>query len=509
MNQSLLPRPMISIIVLLCMLSSNSFFDLFAQTIPNNYKAVWYDCSDAKATNGAPNKFMAEDNTAILDNLQELGCNTVFMNVSLLFWNETHNSTNLGLNTFYPTYPYKLATFNDAAYARGIKVYAVPLIENSYIASANHYKAVSKLGHLCYFQSEIRNNGHYPNLNAHFQGVVTNLEPWNSDANLGWNSTLCTSTGRTTNNAILADYLTLIDLLGLKLITEDFYTPYVYPPYTPQQLDGIFMGTVHWNWHYFSQIRKNNTDDFQNGNFRLYTKQFGGQNKFDIIIPETYCPKPSPPATTNDCIENDCIDANLNAMCGIGNNYMETESIGHCYQWFDKHYVSEVMYINQQYVIQPILVPIDAAPMLYGHSSYMFTNLVDLYGLRENSRIWTVECSNKSNYKGSIIWDYDRTIGLPLGDPHDLSIIECNDPLPDNSIPQITFGPNPACNDINFTDLPANFIINIYSFSNQTLLLSTHNNPVSLSILQDGIYAVRVYNTNDEVLYNGILYINR
>jgi hypothetical protein len=56
-------------------------FHLVAQTLPSNFKAIWYQNSSASDnTDTIPDLFMLESNESIIQKVKALGRNTIFMN---------------------------------------------------------------------------------------------------------------------------------------------------------------------------------------------------------------------------------------------------------------------------------------------------------------------------------------------------------------------------------------------------------------------------------------------
>ena len=492
-----------------------------SEDLPYGYKAIWFDSSSgSKGNEDAPDKFMSESNASIIANVKELECNTVFLNVSLLKINpfQTANDTNLGLDlTYYPGYKIKLTNFLDSCANEGIKVFAVPSIENHFIMPDYQDSALMKISHLCYYQNNVRKNGSpYASKKAHFQGMVLNIEPWSLNDTIygtiyNWNAngSICTASGRTHMNSYLGHYLNLISDIYNTAYIGSFFSPQVAIGQTLQQLDNLFLGTVHWVWHYFSQIHKANTFDFPNGDYSLFVGERNGKHYYDFILPETYCAK-----TGATCISNPCIDNNLEEMCANPNNYQEVESIGRCWQWFRKHFLTTEMYENQQFVTRPIVTPIDAAPMLFGHSAYMFNDFEDLDCLRDISGYVSLSCYRKENYHGSFIYDYHEAVSLSSGlcqigitcTPTPPPTESASDSL--SSARVITAYPNPASEELSITGLFTNEKIQVFNFSNQ-LLVESSTSPINIAHLPEGFYILRITDELGVVVYNSTISINR
>ncbi len=242
--------------------------------------------------------------------------------------------------------------------------------------------------------------------------MVTNIEPWAitstscnicSEYGMHWEDNMCNGTDRQNNNVVVQHYLNLIPVLWTKLNDGLFFSPIG----TTQNIEGLFMGTVHWNWHYFSQWHKANTNYFPDGNFSLFTGIRNGQHYFDIILPETYCS-----GGVTSCTKNPCISDSVTTLCKGNSSQEYGESTGRCWQWFRKHYVDPDFYASHTNMTWPIVMPIDAAPMLYGHAAYMYGDLCNLNLVRTLSKDYTVYCKSKQNYKGSFIYEYHKVLTL-------------------------------------------------------------------------------------------------
>ena len=486
-----------------------------SEDLPYGYRAIWYDCKDPGFD--YPNKFMEDDNAAIIQNLKIMDCNTIFMNISTLDENDLVPSTllNLGLNT-HLGYKDKLIDFIDLAYLNNIKVFGVPMLDHDNILTQNHLIAKKKFRRLCYYQYHVREV--FPNKMANLQGVVLNLEPW-IRSSTGWggpaNNSMCTASGRTFNNNILAQYLNLIKQLHDEIELNNFYNPLVSGGYNPQTLDNVFMGTVHWNWHYFYQINKSGNNDFPNGNFELYTGTHNGEDYFDFILPETYCP--SDKESVEACLSGNCISTSLNKLCDDNNNYVGNyESIGLCWQWFRKHYLTSEMYNPILYpnIILPLVLPIEAAPMLFGHAAYMFNDFEDLDCLRDISGYVSLSCYRKENYHGSFIYDYHEAVSLSSGlcqigltcTPTPPPTESASDSL--SSVRVINAYPNPVSEEFFVTGLLANEKVQVYNFSNQ-LLVQSSTSPINIAHLPEGFYILRITDELGVVVYNSTISINR
>lgn len=480
-----------------------------SQTLPDNFKAIWFqNSSQSDNIDGIPDLFMNEPNATIIQKVKALGCNTIFMNVALLPTNQTTNSDNLGLTT-YPGYKDKFIDFVDLATTENIKVYGVPALDHNWILTPNHQLAVTKIGFLAYYQAHVRTQTAYAPKKCLLQGVVTNLEPW---AISQWmEDALCTSSGRDNNNQILAQYLDLIPKLYEKLEIGRFFDPYILPGYTLQPRDNLFMGTVHWNWHYFSQIRKNGTDNFFNGNYALYVGIRNNKHYFDILLPETYCSK-----TSNTCMSSPCTDNTIHCLCDNANYYIgNEEKTGDCAGWFKKHFVDKDFYDSQShpYVIRPIVMPVDAAPMLYGHSEYNFSNHCETWTTATSSLDFTKNCRGKNNYKGFFIWDYHEAIKtIPRNLNYCVAAIQCDEDPPQEGISphkrNFNIYPNPADNVLTIEGLQEGDRVEIYDL-NQTLRITTLSSAISLEGIEEGPYLVRIMSGQQRLLKTAWIVVKR
>ncbi|NLH52842.1 MAG: hypothetical protein GX459_08370 [Bacteroidales bacterium] len=457
------------------------------------YRAVLYYCKPTSISDDdrkEPTVFMDSDNQQIIDTVKLLGCNTIFFSVSTLPTNQTPNNTNLGISTFTQNgvkYLDKMVDFLDKCANQGIKVFALMLDSAGYINKPS--RALAKLDKILFYQIHVRkdatNNSFYSK-KAHFHGIVTNIEPWTLAE---WQD-ICASSNLPNSNLLLSNYLNLIYLLRNEIenySNYSFFNPPVASGYQPQQLDGLFMGTVHWFWHFTSQKYP---QLFPNGDFSLYVGTHNGKKYFDILLPETYCPK-----SGYNCIYNNpCISENCN-QCQSG-YYENCESIGRCWQWFEKHLI---LGLDPGYPSTGTR-PIDAAPLLYGHSAFMFTSsFSDLHATRWYSEDVTRSCYGKGyNYKGSFIFNYKESKLHYTGRLGTLPGIECQ-PLPDN--PQtgnieesgytvqrdIKYYPNPARHWITLEGMHEGDIW--YIFNDQIApLLSGEGQQIELDSLDPGFY---------------------
>ncbi len=238
---------------------------------------------------------------------------------------------NLGLKVINSSNPLeyqtKVVNFLDLAASEDVKVFAMlgEFEETDSLISDGRPRALRKMRDISYYQKNVRNtpnHSSYYNKKAHFHGVVTNLEPWILG---GWNNKytisgqdtilvpadtgcMCYANSRKSNDTILGHYLELIAEMYDSLDSKGFFNPSVHPnaDTSLQDLDELYMGTVHWKWHYFSQAKSY----FPNGDFSLYVGERGGKHYFDILLPETYCSYKG-----INCMALACTDEEITKLC--------------------------------------------------------------------------------------------------------------------------------------------------------------------------------------------------
>ncbi|GAB6279441.1 MAG: hypothetical protein STSR0006_14520 [Lentimicrobium sp.] len=480
------------------------FQQLSAQTTIANYKGVYYYVGNP------PDVFMNETNTDIISHLRNLNCNTVFMYFKTSV--EEPDNNNLGLYVYPPNanfppyygkycYRDKLIDFIHTASSLQvpIKVFALQLETDKFI-EIGWTKAEARLKRIAYYQCHVREI--FPNKLALLNGVVTNIEPWTIESSnpvylngtpYYWKSSFCTAANRTNNNSIMNHYLEFAQFIKSKLFQYNYYQPY--NPYT---VDNIILGTTHWYLHYFSQRYH---DDFPFGDFGL----LASPGRFDIIIPQTYCSQ-----YDLDCQNVPCINPNLYSFCS--GNYSDEddysdadviydESTGKCITWFEKHLLTNFMYTG----FTNYTIPFDAAPMLMGHSAWMFSTFSLLNSFRDHLRYVSRICYSKINYKGSVIFNYHEAINLPAGIPVGIQP-SCN---PDNTISiserQIVIYPNPATSIIFFEGLTDDDRIIINGFLNDHTFESNSINQVNIGTLPEGWYLIQVIDKQgNRVYYNKV-----
>jgi hypothetical protein len=476
-----------------------------------NYQAViYYSKSQSKGDEDVtpPTKFMNSDNQRIIDSVKMMGCNTIFFSVSTITTNDSCNTTNLGINTYVHTngvkYLDKMVDFLDKCANQGIKVFALVLDDPTYVLTANHGKARKKFYRILYYQQHVRlnpANTSFITKKAHFHGIVTNLEPWNSST--GWGD-ICTSA--VSDNNILGQYLALVAQLRRMFNVNQFYAP-PQPYGTPQPLDGLLMGTVHWFWHYYSVT---NPQTFPNGNFSLYTGEHNGITYFDVILPETYCPQ-----NGNTCINNlPCVAPGC-SPCDNG-TYANCESVGRCYQWFENHFI---LGLDSGYPAGAIR-PIDAAPMMYGHSAFMFSKLSELHHTRWFSADVTRSCYGKSyHYMGSFSFHYEEMRSIFDGRVGALPALECQ-PYPDSDFlneneaelciqnRSISYYPNPATYTLQIDGMVQGDLLRLYNHRLE-MVRETYNASVNVSDLPEGFYFIVITDSENRILFRGKVQIDR
>lgn len=436
-----------------------------------------------------------------------MGCNTVFFSVSTLKYSDSANTDNLGINPYVYNgvrYLDKMVDFLDKCANQGIKVFALTVDDPAYVLTENHHKARKKITRIAYYQRHVRldpANTSFMTKKAHFHGVVTNLEPWALPAAI-WYDNLCDLSNAAHDNDILSQYLTLIPQLRRKLETGGPYGSFFAPPQPQgpaQPLDGLFMGTVHWFWHYYSQLYP---AVFPNGNFSLYTGSHGGENYFDALLPETYCPQ-----SGNSCINLlPCTDPDCNP-CGSG-VYENCESIGKCHQWFEKHFI---LGLDPGYPSGAVR-PIDAAPMLYGHSAFQFSKLSGLHRTRWYSADVTRSCYGKGqHYLGSFTFHYEELKTRFDGRVGALPALECQ-PFPEDmqsggSEEQICFPgrifnyyPNPASTRLTIEGMQAGEVCWLFNDKLEPLITQS-DSTIDLSALRDGLYYLVITDAAGNPLY--------
>ena len=437
---------------------------------------------------------MWSDNQHLIDTIKMMGCNAVFFSVSTLKYSDSSNFDNLGINPYVHSngvrYLDKMVDFLDKCANQGIKVFALTVDDPTYVLTENHHKARKKISRVAFYQYHVRKdpaNTSFMTKKAHFHGVVTNLEPW-ALGDAIWYDNLCDLGNAAHNNGILSQYLALIPQLRHKL-ENSVYGNFATPPQfqgPPQPLDGIFMGTVHWVWHYFSQL---NPAVFPNGDFSLYTGSHGGENYFDAILPETYCPQ-----NGNTCINLlPCTEPNCNP-CANG-VYGNCESIGKCYQWFEKHFI---LGLDPGYPSGAVR-PIDAAPMLYGHSAFQFSKLSGLHRTRWYSEDVTHSCYGIGpHYLGSFAYHYEELKNRFDGRVGLLPALECQ-PFPDEMLseenveqgcyPTRTFNyyPNPASSQLTIEGLQPGEVCWLFNEKLEPFI-TQNGSMIDVSGLQDGLY---------------------
>lgn len=511
----------------------------------SNYNSIYFyvtkfDPRIDEKTEG-PDYFMEEPNQTIINNLKAINCNSVFMSIKTS--KTSSNTTNIGLYTYPsnyipipPTPPYavtyqqKLTDFIHLASIQNppIKVFAF-LMEKEQLVAWD----VTRLDKIAYYQRNVRNLDPYKNKLCLFNGIVTNIEPWGLTAEGSiiingdpkkWHTHFCENDNRDDNQMIMSHYLDFIPVMRQALVNGQYFNPL--QPNPPLQIvDNAFMGTTHWYLHYFSMRTKWVIGDqlFPAGNFSLMV----GPGKFDIIIPQTYCGK------NGDCLWLPCINSQLTSFCrfvtGFDDNACEfednsdndvfyNESAGSCFEWFEKHFVTDFMYKDPNVTSPPYTIPVDAAPMLYGHTAAHDENItltqVNVINTRHlASRI--TSCYNKP-YRGSVIFDYDRMKNLPTGNLNSLITFDCDDylkppnpiDLPDSSNYLFSVKPNPASNMLYVEGLDGSQTVLIYNIMNEKKIESRIS-PIDVTNLQDGFYIMVIIDEGSHVLFRQTISIRQ
>lgn len=420
---------------------------LQGQTSSTLYNAVYYYVGNP------PDVFMNESNLQIINRLKELNCNAVF-----LFWKVSQanaNFANLGLYE-YPSnavfqgysgqfcYRDKLTDFIDLASRQTvpIKVFALQ-IETDRFLEPGWTTAQTILDKISYYQQNVQTL--FPGKKALLNGIVTNVEPWDINSSnplyvngspYYWKNSFCSAGNRVNNNLIMNRYLEFAGFIKNILLTNGFLS--FNPPYP---IDNKVLGTTHWYMHYYSQKY---SADFPAGNF----SQLVSSGRFDYIIPQTYCSQ-----SDLTCQNAACINPELTSFCE--GNYSDDseapegdipydESTGKCLGWFEKHMLGNEMYSG----FSAYTLPIDAAPLLFGHSAWMASTRAALKEFRDNVRYLSRVCYSKDNYRGSVIFNYAQAFELPAGIPQ-AGVPICNNVPPDEGGLSeneriISVHPNPA-----------------------------------------------------------------
>lgn len=495
------------------------------------YKAIYLPGSDKQANPplGSPEGFMARPNGTIINDIRRLNCNTVFLYVKLHpsndpnVYKQTYGLFDYTYNQTGQTYIDKVTDFIDKCTDQGIKVFAWNFDDTSHLS--NFSKATVRMEKIRYYQVHIREEGSpYKNRKCHFQGVVSNYEPWTL---LSYKDNFCTSSNRHKNDSILSVYLDLIKVLRQKFESTDpiftnnsFLNPLIYPGGTLQPRDNLFMGTVQWYWHYYYEKYKNDAVKFSNGNFSLYVGYHNGDNYFDIIIPQTYCSQ-----SDEDCLSAPCIDPSLTSFCKGNYTKTETEFVengiydegtGKCYSWFDKHMLSDFMFSSYP----PYVVPTTAAPMLYGHTAFMPSiTKEDLLSLRDASAYLAKVCYKNDNYRGSVIFNYPKAWRLPSG-PVSAPFDPCG-AVPDNSLNELTLSNNMLVDaayisatdelQIKYYGNPVPLKISVFDLNLNPVLTKTEsgNEFAIAASSMNGFYILTVHNENQKLIFRKVIYIRK
>ncbi len=474
----------------------------FSQTDPTVYP-------EYKAVMLYHDPFWENSNTTIINNVKNKGFNTIILSIRISQSAYEPDSLNLGLrmiprNGDTSAYQRKVVSFIDSAYRNEIKVIAMNFEMSNVNQNMNYNKEkiLRKIRYLSYYQKNVRVSEAYNfgSKFAHFDGVYADTEPWTlkdwkDDKYPGYD--MCDSIGRVNNNAILLDYLSTIVAMKKDLHQYGFYSPLVDSGNTLQELDTVFMGAVQWNWHYFSQV----TNEFPYGNFQLYCVD----SCYDMIAPLTYCPKPNPDTATNSCMRKDCYYDSICSLCywGLDSNLVNRESVGKCHYWFEKHFFGDHLSPSMS------LLPLDAAPMLIGHSAYVADSYMKMSMLWQGTRYRARTCHTNSNYRGFFIYAYEKLFELPQGLTASEKI-DCQ-AIPDNILPpdstnqrEIIVYPNPAWNFIRLKGLYPGDEIMIFSKQSE-LMLITELDEIDVSSLEPGYYFLIVRDLYGDIINRQVL----
>lgn len=518
---------------------------LYAQTQPTYHSIYYYVGADA-------NDFMNIDNSTLLYNIRSFGCNSIFMSMKTLQAGSDPNAQNLGLmqcnsNATYPygysgvyAYRNKVTDFIHQASTTNppIKVFGLLVETEDFIDKDNTEPAFRKLKNIAKYQHYARQT--FPDKYCLLNGVVTNIEPWTivssvpdpeklgpiniGGTNYNWHTSFCGSANRSENEIIMNYYLSFISEMRLKLVNELFFNP-LQPTGNPQVVDDVFMGTTQWFLHYFSERTKweistppyfTTDGPFPSGNFSLMV----GPGKFDIILPQTYCGK------DGSCLTLNCT-TNLTSFCRFVNGFEDeeegdnsdadihyNEKVGGCCDWFFKHFLTNEMYIDDDIVEPPYTLPVDAAPMLYGHTAAHPDDVPltrkNVKDLRYNAAYITY-CKEKP-YRGSVLFDYDRMMALPVGNNNQAQLCDCDirDTQESLSINSKVFSisPNPSNSTIFIEGLDGSQTVLVFDFMNE-LRIEGHKSPLDVSVLPEGFYALVIVDASNNVLYRKTVSIGR
>lgn len=458
---------------------------------------------------------MNEPNAQIISRLRELNCNAIFLFQKVS--QGAANFDNLGLYEYSPDasfppyygkycYRDKLTDFIHQATELQvpIKVFALQ-IETDKFLETGWSTADQVLQKIAHYQMHVRQK--FPDKKALLNGVVTNVEPWTITSSnpvyingtaYSWNDNFCTASNRASNNAIMNHYLSFAQFITQKL---NFYGFTI--PLNPYPVDNKYMGTTQWYLHYYSQRWPS---EFPAGNFSQLTTG----DRFNYIIPQTYCSK-----SDYACQGAACINPNLTSFCS--GNYTDDEdnqetdlpydeSTGHCIAWFEKHFLTNFMYTS----FSDYTIPLDAAPMLFGHSAWMFSTRAALREFRDNVRHVARVCYGKNNYQGSVIFNYTKAFEIPAGIPNS-SIPICNTPPPDGGFQktngQILIYPNPADQVIYLEGLQPDDQVVLKGLLNHLNIIATNAGIINTANLPEGWYIIEIYNKTGNSLYHNKVYI--
>ncbi len=462
--------------------------------------------------------FRNTSNQTLIDNVSAKGLNTVFLMLKVCRDTDPDDD-NLGLEISSGSNPYeyldKVVDFCDAADASGIKVFAFQCsYDGGYQVSDKRNTVLNRIERISYYQKRVRNTPFHPQYKgkkAHFHGIVTNLEPWalgKWENGGGDDYDLCDIQGRNIDNGILDNHFELVGDMYALMVSEGYFNPDIAAPYTLQSLDNVFMGTTHWNFHYFSQKYSN----FPNGNHSKWVgvQNIGGNQKhlFDILLVETYCPK-----LGNTCLNNNCTANNTTLCTGDPNdpdNYANLDKVGGCYDWFEKHYFSDEMYDANE------VIPIDAAPMLVGHAGHMHDTWIDMKNLMYETYYRPTYCMQNNNYRGYFVFKYASMMYLPHGISVAQPPINCGGAAitksitdtTDINIRQVLLYPNPADKMINLKGLWKGDKSIIYDLNFNTHLTS-YSETIDVSALKPGNYMLTVIDENGKIVNRQTFLIRR
>lgn len=429
----------------------------FAQN--SDIKAVYYYPSANLSA------FMNVNNGTLADSILNLGFNSVFFFIKLS--DDLPNPTNYGLKSFstlYHYYPSKVKDFVAVAHQKGLKVFAFQIEGPDWVDYNQTAQLAERLRRIKYYQLYMLNNAP----NSKFDGFVTNIEPWTFNGSQYLSSWSWQNLTSTNNIIILTNYMYRIRQM--------------YDTINKPELQGSlfpFIGSVHWKWQKISQ---ENPQMCYAYNYRYYIKgPYSNYKGFDILTPNTY----------EEQINNIIID-------NIATNFPQDNTlyVGDSWQWFHNN----ILFLTNNWQS-----PIDAAPLIYGHTAAVTNGNPSptqnkLQSLIRDTKKDALICNSKANYKGSVVFDYKRYRQLNIGNltPE----MQCSQ-LSDSDL--INIFPNPFSNELNIVSSIDNITIRVYDQYYNLVHSGNNNNINTEHFRKNQFYYIHIiYNGN--VIYKGKYY---